>query len=224
MSETSILSGADEPRPTRQRLWAEFGTLFIGVPILMAVFFGLYPLFPVILALAAISVVLLWRTPGFSFRELWRGPVLGEWRLIVGFAVALGVGALAAAAVLVPDSLFVIPRERPALWLMIMVFYPLLSAVPQEIIFRPLFFRRYGALFPNEGIAVFANALVFGVGHLFYMNPVTILMTVFAGAIFGWSYLRHRSFLLTCVLHAIAGQIVFTVGLGRYFYHGAVGG
>ena len=224
MSERSLPPGAALARPTRQRLWAEALALFVGVPVVMAATFGLYPLFPVILALAAVAAALLWRTPGFTFAELARGPVLGEWRLILGFALAVGLGCLAIAAVLVPDGLFAIPRQRPALWIMIMVLYPLLSAVPQELIFRPLFFRRYGGLFPNEGIAVGANALAFGIGHLFYMNPVTILMTVIAGAVFGWAYLRHRSFLLACVLHAIAGQIVFTVGLGRYFYHGAVGG
>ena len=224
MSTASLEPGAARPRPTRLRLWAEALTLFLGVPIVMAATFGLYPLFPVILALAGVAAALLWRTPGFSFAELLRGPVLGEWRLIVVFALAGVIGCLAIAAVLVPDSLFAIPRERPRLWLLIMVVYPLLSAVPQELIFRPLFFRRYGGLFPNEGIAVGANAVAFGLGHLFYMNPVTILMTMAAGAVFGWAYLRHRSFLLACVLHSLAGQIVFTVGLGRYFYHGAVGG
>ena len=56
------------------------------------------------------------------------------------------------------------------------------------------------------------------------MNPVTIGLTVIAGWVMGWAYLRRRSFLLACVLHSVAGQIVFTVGLGRFFYHGAVGG
>ena len=31
---------------------------------------------------------------------------------------------------------------------MIVVLYPLLSALPQEIVSRPLFFRRYGLLPP----------------------------------------------------------------------------
>ena len=224
MSEASPSPGAAMRRPTRLRLWAEALALFVGVPVVMAATFGLYPLFPVILGLAGVAALLLWRTPGFAMRELARGPVLGEWRLILGFTLAVGLGCLAIAAVLVPGALFAIPRHRPELWILIMTVYPLLSAVPQELIYRPLFFRRYGGLFPNEGIAVGANAVAFGLGHLFYLNPVTILLTMIAGAVFGWAYLRHRSFLLACVLHSIAGQIVFTVGLGRYFYHGAVGG
>jgi len=218
------MPGTAMPRPTRLRLWAEFGCLFLGVPVLMAAFFGQYSLFTVIMALAAVAALLLALTPGFRFAELLRGPVLGEWRLLIGFTVGVALGCIAIAAALVPEGLFAIPRHRPELWIMIMVFYPLLSAVPQELIFRPLFFRRYGGLFPNEGVAVFVNALAFGMGHLFYMNPITIAMTVIAGAVFGWAYLKHRSFLLACILHSIAGQIVFTVGLGRYFYHGAIGG
>ena len=33
---------------------------------------------------------------------------------------------------------------------MIAALYPLLSALPQEIVFRPLFFRHYGALLPRD--------------------------------------------------------------------------
>ena len=43
------------------------------------------------------------------------------------------------------------------------------------------------------------------------------------GLIFGLVYLRFGSLLLATVLHAIAGQLVFTSGLGVYFYHGAIG-
>lgn len=211
-------------RPSRLRLWAEMLALFVGVPVAMAAALGHYPLLTVLILLGGVAAWLLRRTPGFAFAELLRGPVLGEWRLILGVAVLTGMTCLAVAAVLVPGQILAFPLHRTELWLMVMVFYPLVSVVPQELIYRPLFFRRYGGLFPNEGVAVAANAVLFGLGHLFYMNPVTIGMTVVAGAVFAVAYLRHRSFLLACVLHALAGQIVFTVGLGRYFYHGAVGG
>ena len=106
---------------------------------------------------------------------------------------------------------------------MIMVAYPILSAWPQEFIYRSLFFERYGGLFPTATIAIVANGLAFGIGHLFYMNPVTIAMTAAGGAFMGWAYLRNRSMLFAWVLHAIAGNIIFTAGLGIFFYHGAIG-
>lgn len=207
----------------RARLWAEFAALFLGVPVVMLVFFGSYPLFPVLLALALVAAGLLAATPGFSFAELLKGPVLGEWKLILGFALVVGGLCVAIAAQLRPEGMFWLPLERPGLWLMIMVLYPIASAAPQELIFRPLFFRRYGGLFATNRQAVTANAAIFGVGHLFYMNPLTILMSAGAGAVFALAYMRRGSFLLAVVLHAIAGQMVFTSGLGIYFYHGAVG-
>ena len=109
------------------------------------------------------------------------------------------------------------------LWLLILALYPLLSAIPQELIYRPLFFRRYSVLFQNDGLALAVNSAVFGLAHLLYMNPVTIGLAAFGGLVFGWVYLRHGSVLLAMLLHALAGQLVFTSGLGIYFYHGAVG-
>jgi membrane protease YdiL (CAAX protease family) len=205
------------------RLWAEFVALFVATPLAMTAFFGLYPLFPVLLALAIVAVVLLSVTPGFSSRELLRGPVFGQWRIIAVFAVCCTVVTFGLALVLVPGRFLEMPRYRPELWLAIMALYPLFSALPQELIFRPLFFRRYGHLFRHDGLALAANSAAFGLAHLFYMSPVTVGLTSLGGLIFGWVYLRHGSVMLAIVLHALAGQLVFTSGLGIYFYHGAVG-
>ena len=220
-----------EPAPTpataiplpRARLWSEFVVLFAGVPVAMAVFFGQYPLFPVILSLAILALVLLALTPSFSSRELLRGPVAGQWKLIAAFALAGAALSFGLVLAMVPERLLELPRQRPGLWLLILLAYPLLSAAPQELIYRVLFFRRYGALFPSDKLALAANSVAFGLAHLFYMNPLTIGLTALAGLIFGAVYLRFGSVLLTSVLHGLAGQLVFTSGLGVFFYHGAVG-
>ena len=209
--------------PSRTRLWAEFLALFVAAPVAMALFHGAYPLFGALLVFAAVSVVLLSRTPGFALRELARGPVLGQWHLILGFAAiaAAVIGSLV--LLLVPGHLLALPRHRTELWLMIMALYPFVSALPQEVIFRVLFFRRYGRLFSGDKIALAANTLAFAAAHLFYQNPVAIGLTLVGGLVFGWVYQRHGSFLLVLVLHALAGQIIFTLGLGIYFYSGAIG-
>jgi membrane protease YdiL (CAAX protease family) len=207
----------------RARLWTEFVVLFAGVPVAMAVFFGQYPLFPVILSLAVLALVLLALTPGFSPRELLRGPVASQWKLIAGFALAGAALCFGLTLALVPERLLELPRHRTGLWLLILLVYPLLSAAPQELIYRVLFFRRYGELFPSDKLALAANTVAFGFAHLFFMNPLTIGLTALAGLIFGAVYLRFGSVLLTSVLHGLAGQLVFTSGLGIYFYHGAVG-
>ncbi|MEL7464502.1 MAG: CPBP family intramembrane glutamic endopeptidase [Pseudomonadota bacterium] len=213
----------DAAAPSTARLWVEFTALFIGVPLAMAATAGLYPLFPVIIGLAVLACFLLYLTPGFRFAQLWKGPVLGEWRLIAVYAALTLANCLIFIFALAPERFLELPLNRPELWIMIMAFYPLLSALPQEVIYRSLFFERYGRLFPNAWMAIAVNGAVFGFGHLFYENWVTIALTACGGAIMGWAYLRNRSMLLAWVLHSISGQIIFTVGLGIYFYHGAVG-
>lgn len=195
----------------------------MGVPVALTVFFGRYPLFPTLLLFTILAVILLALTPGFQPRELVRGPVLREGRLILGFALVSVAITFTLALTLVPERFLELPRQRPELWLRIMLLYPLFSAIPQEIIYRALFFRRYGELFPNDRVAVGVNGLAFGLAHLFYLNPVAIGLTAISGLIFAWAYLRQGSFLLVVVLHALAGQIMFTSGLGIYFFHGAIG-
>jgi len=209
--------------PSRARLWLEFLGLFVGVPIAMAAFFGHYSLFTVLWGLVIVAAYLLARTPGFRWRSLREGAVLGEWKLILAFTAVTGASAATVAYLLVPHQMFGILLHRPELWLMIMILYPIASAAPQEFIYRPLFFHRYGELFPNRHWAVFVNGIAFGLGHLFYMNGVTIGLTVLVGWLFALAYLRGFSFPLVVLLHGIAGQIVFTVGLGVFFYHGSVG-
>ena len=212
---------------SRARLWSEFLILFFGVPILMAVYWDEIAqrrlLFGIVWALAIVAVILLARTPGFSFRSLLKGPVLSEWRIILTYFVVTSAVSVAFVFANVPERFLEIPTYRPNLWIMIMILYPVLSAWPQELIFRSLFFERYGVLFPSTALLLIANGAVFGFGHVFYMNWITISMTAIGGAVMGWAYLRHNSMLLAWVLHAIAGNIIFTVGLGSYFYHGNIG-
>ena len=225
MSETIV----NPPSSTsRLQLWAEFLGLFIGVPILMAVFFEDIQrnraLFPTVLGLAAVALFLLSRTDGWRFRDLFKGPVLSEWRIILGFWFVSALACTAFVFAIDPDLFLNFVLYRPELWLMVMIAYPILSAWPQEIIYRTLFFERYQALFPGTALLIFVNGAVFGFGHLFYDNWITISMTAIGGMVMGWAYLRNRSTTLAWVLHASAGQLVFTAGLGRFFYSGAVGG
>ena len=219
-------ASSTEPRveaAPRRQLWAEFVALFVVAPVAMAVFIGTVPLFAALFAFTLLSVVLLALTPGFRPRQLVQGPVLRHGAYILGFAAGAAAVCFALVLVLVPERLLELPRYRMDLWLKIMLFYPLISALPQEVIFRALFYRRYGNLFPGPNAALAANAAAFAVAHMFYQNAVAIGLTFVGGVIFALAYQRTGSFLLTVILHAIAGQIVFTSGLGIYFYHGAIG-
>jgi len=202
------------------RLGAEFVAVFVALPMLMA--FGVPPnwLWPVILGMTAAAAVLLSLTPGFSWRSLARGRVDGR---------MLGLAGLLTAATstllvwwLVPGRFLALPRHAPAMWLTIMALYPLLSALPQELVFRALFFGRYRSLFASERQAIVANALVFGLAHLMFWNWVAVSLCVAGGAIFALGY-RQQGFAQAVLLHGICGGILFTSGLGTFFYPGAVG-
>ena len=117
--------------PNRARLLVEFAALFVGVPLLMTATFGMYPLFPVIIGLAGLSCILLHITPGWEWKMLRAGPVLGEWRIILLYVLATLATCLAVVFINIPERFLEIPLNRTALWVMIMVLYPLVSAYPQ---------------------------------------------------------------------------------------------
>ncbi|WP_316015702.1 CPBP family intramembrane glutamic endopeptidase [Roseobacter sp. HKCCA0434] len=203
------------------RLWAELVGFYLGVPLLLA--FGLPPstMWTVLAAVTGIGIVLLHRTEGFDWRELAVARI--EWRATVIFALATALVAIVLTLTLMPQMWLYLPRTETALWLTILALYPLVSALPQELIFRPLFFRRYGALVPS-GAGIWINAALFSLAHLMYRDWIVLAMTFSGGLAFAWAYERRGSFWTAVLMHALAGGIVFTVGLGRLFYSGAVSG
>lgn len=203
------------------RLWAEFTLIFLALPLVMA--FAMSPdiMWSALTGVTVGSVLLLFFTPGFRWRSLFKGPLVADWRVALLFVV--GTSAIAGALVLwlAPWRLLSLPLNATDLWIRVMILYPFLSALPQEIVYRVLFFERYGHLFPNVRVAILINALCFGLAHLFFMNWPALILTTIGGLIFAWAYAQKRSFGFACLLHALGGQIIFTSGLGIYFYHGA---
>jgi len=125
---------------------------------------------------------------------------------------------------------------------MVMLLYPPLSALPQEIIFRSYFFCRFRSLFitddphpsplpdreraakgkaqAGEGVLIVASALAFGWVHIVLQNWVAVAFSFAGGLLFGDTYQRTHSLAATCLEHALYGCTLFTFGLGFYFYHG----
>jgi membrane protease YdiL (CAAX protease family) len=201
---------------------AEFAALYVGLPLVLALAMPPDWLWPVLFGATALALVLLALTPGFAWSELWRGWGGYDWRYVA--LVAAGTAVVAGLLVwwLVPGQALALPRRATGLWLMILLIYPIVSALPQELLFRPLFFRRYGMLFPGRWLAVATNGLVFGLAHLMFWNWVALALTFAGGMIFAQAYLGRGGFALAVVLHAVCGGIIFTSGLGSFFYHGAV--
>lgn len=207
--------------PPRARLWAEFVGFYLLVPVGVALFMPPTLIFPALFVAMAVGLGLLHGTDGFAWHQLrWRAGF--DWRVVAGFTVVTLVVATAALGLTRPDAFFNILHTQPMILPVIILFYPILSALPQEVVFRVLFYRRYGGLMPNGRTAMLVNAAVFSLAHLMYWSWVVALMTFFGGLIFSWAYEARRSFALAVLLHSIAGWIIFTLGLGVFFYSGNV--
>lgn len=123
-----------------------------------------------------------------------------------------------------PDTFLSLPRERPELWVRIMILYPLLSVWPQELIYRAFFYHRYTPLFGQGRLYTVMSATMFGYMHILFLNWVAVAMTFIGGLLFASDYRRNRSLALVCLEHSLYGCLIFTVGLGLYFYTGAAWG
>lgn len=208
------------PADAVTRRWVEFVALYLGAPLLIALWPSPRMMFPALLAFCGLGLLMLWQS-GFQWSRLWQG-----WGRIRWARVALFAAIVAGVAVTVlwwrhPSALFAFPRSHPGRLAMVWMLYPVLSALPQELIFRVLFFHRYQGLFRGNRAAVLVNAAVFALAHLMYWSPVVLAMTFAGGLVFALVYLR-RGFVAAWVFHAVAGNVLFTVGMGIYFYSGNV--
>ncbi|MBF6336359.1 CPBP family intramembrane metalloprotease [Nocardia abscessus] len=206
----------------RVYLGAEYATLFFGgATVYNAVLRGRSPI-PALLALAAGAAVYLRRSPDFDRAALWRSAALRtQARSMAAWAGSSAVALTAAVAVSRREDLFDLPRRNPLLWLAVMVLYPALSVYPQELIFRSFLFHRYAPVFGEGPVLVIASAAAFGFVHIVFGSWFSVIASGVGGWIFASRYLRTQSLFTASVEHSVYGMVVFTVGLGRYFYHGS---
>lgn len=211
----------------RQKFWRTLEMLLIycGVPILMtyAVYgFGV-SLIVILQPILLILVLWLWLDPAFSLKiELTRGfdfktllDILLHF-FFIGGALTILVGLMW------PEIFFGFPQAQPDIWRIVMIGYPILSVIPQELVYRTLFFHRYGPLFDDGAkLAVFANSLFFGFAHIVMANPVAVAGTMLISLLFARRYLRSGSLWATWLEHSLYGCLIFTLGLGIYFYTGS---
>lgn len=213
------------PDTNRRRIYlgAEYFALFFGATtVYNKAFRGRSPI-PALLALAAGAATYLRRCPDFDRDALWRSNALpAQARSMAGLAATSAAGLTAGVASVHPEDLFALPRRNPLLWLAVMVLYPMLSVYPQELIFRSFLFHRYALVFGRGPGLVAASAAAFGYVHILFGSWFSVASSGIGGLIFATRYQRSRSLFTASVEHSIYGILVFTVGLGRYFYHGTV--
>ncbi len=202
----------------------EFLLLTLGMPLLLYWVLPLRYLLPMLWLTALYSYIVLRRRAPEVLAQCWKNNTLTAVNIRPILLRFLGYASLLTLLTLwlEPESLFGFVRENPGFWLLVMVAYPLFSVIPQEIIFRTFFFARYKPLFPNTGAMILASAFMFGFAHILFQNWVAPLLCVAGGVLFARTYAKHHSLWLVSLEHALYGDFIFTIGLGRYFYHGSV--
>lgn len=209
----------------RWRLAAEIALFFIGLPLLANWLIQTYRIGLFALLQPAFLTLLVYLVFDRRFslkREFSRWPDRRLLLSVLALFLACAVGVSAFVAVTMPAAFLSLPRHNTGLWLMVMLFYPLLSALPQELGFRTFFFHRYGLLFAGKPALLIAlNGALFGFAHIIFGGWTSVVLSGLLGALLAWRYLRTRSLGAAWIEHALYGQLVFTVGLGRYFYTGA---
>lgn len=192
----------------------EFTVIFLVIPLVLALRILPAPPIPVLIAVAVLQTVWLWREGRFSAAKLINEEgVRRHWRVVAVRSLVLTTLLGAGVAVLAPKLLFAYLESAPVLWALLMILYPILSVVPQELVFRAFLFHRYADLFGKRQFMVAASAAAFG----FAGNWVSLVMSAFGGVLFARTYQQSRSLLLVTVEHALFGNFIFTIGLGEYF-------
>ncbi|MEP2781909.1 MAG: CPBP family intramembrane glutamic endopeptidase [Pseudoruegeria sp.] len=201
----------------------EFALFFLIGPIAIAIFMPPNFLFPMLFAVMILGLMLLHVTPGFQWRLLrnsWGGV---DWRLVLGMAGLTALTSFVVMQLYAPDRLFGLFQRVPWYFFLILIpGYTLLSALPQEIVFRVLFFRRYAEIIPHGPAALVLNGVIFALAHLMYWSLLVCVLTFFAGVLFAWAYKVKNSLGLAVAGHATAGVVLFLFGMGEFFYSGNV--
>jgi membrane protease YdiL (CAAX protease family) len=210
---------------TKARLWAEMLLVFVGLPVVCILFrrdvIGM--VVPLLLVAGLFSWLWLKRQPGYDLRRLWIGPAFSRHILPrVALFVPLGILLTGLSYWILPDSFLVFPRYTPLIWALVMVLYPVLSAYPQELVFRACFFERYRPLFTSDFAMILASAVFFGFAHAFLGNWIAPVLAGIGGILFGRTYLRSGSLLIASLEHGLYGDLLFTLGMGWFFYAGSI--
>jgi membrane protease YdiL (CAAX protease family) len=204
---------------------AECALLFLLLPILLVPLRAevAVRVIPATLAAAACCTLVLLASARFDRRRLWRTRHLRRHlAAMLALFVPAGLLLLALTYRCLRAHFLAFPAGKPLIWLLVMGLYPVLAAYPQEVIFRGFFFHRYGKLFPNKGLLLLASSCSFALAHLFFANWIAPVLAFFGGLLFGYRYLQSDSILIAGIEHALWGNCLFTLGIGWFFYGGAV--
>ncbi len=218
---------------TARKEWivGEMLLLFVAGPALLAaaVYRWHVPLIAMLPFVFAGFITILLRQSDQTWRaDLVRLPSRREVFSILALFVVCGSALALFTYERYPQSFLAFPRQNTPFWLLIMTFYPLISVTTQELVYRVLFFHRYAPAMNGGGwLAIAVNAALFAgmhaiifASHSAHFHWEAVAFSFAGGLIFAYRYTRTRSFLAVAMEHALYGDLVFTIGLGRFFFTG----
>src|SRR5262249_10553786 len=151
-------------------------------------------MFPILWVIALFCVAFLLSDPSFDRAALWRLPVRHPHvtKMAIRYVVLATLLAVIV-RVFSPPSLGRFPRRNPKFFALFVVAYPLLSALPQGIIWRVVLAHRYAPLFDGRTGLLVAGALAFALAHITFRNVIALVLTACGGALFLDTYLATGS-------------------------------
>ncbi|GKW50973.1 CPBP family intramembrane metalloprotease [Pseudoalteromonas shioyasakiensis] len=207
-----------------QYRWLEFTLIFVSLPLL-GFFLRAYLanwLIPALIILMAVCGMLLLSDPHFKrFRLTSLGQFSAVKRRLFSFFF---LGALFSGmfyGIMNQENWFSLPRNSFNDWLMLLLLYPILSVMPQELIFRTYFFHRYKRIMPSKTVRIIVSASVFALAHIVYANVLAVLLAFLGGLLFSYTYAQSRSTFVCVIEHSLWGLWMFTLGLGDVLDAGA---
>ncbi len=208
----------------KKLLALEFFLLCLVLPS-MIIAFRLAPyMFAFLWSAAGICWLIYRRYHLQDLRQLWRWDMV-TWENLRPILIRWVVCCVLMAGFLYfydPDRMLYLVYNKPQIIPFLLVLYPVLSALPQEFIFCSFFFDRYAPFFKTERRKIIASAIVFAYAHVLFINPVAPILSFIGGYIFASTFAQTRSLALVTIEHGLYGNFLFVIGLGWYFYGGAV--
>lgn len=203
---------------SKTRLISEFIILYLMLPLMIMMDWMPVPLLLILLVLGIAVHLFLYHDHDFNRNNFinWKSGRGEIWKIL---ALFIPLGALMVLLIWRIDEtkLFYLPSINPWFLIIISIFYPVFSVVPQGLAYRALFFHRYGSLFPGRTIQIVVSAAVFSLGHILYKNALVLLLAFIAGLIFAYRYRKTDSLLISILEHSLYGVWLFTCGLGYFF-------
>ncbi len=213
--------------PARIWLILEFLLLCVVLPTTIIIFRLAPFMFAFLWAAALYGAWVTTRTPGGRdfLRAMWRFDAVNadNMRVIIPRWILACIAMTVIIYFYDPGRMFGL-ADRIPLWALplLVLMYTIFSALPQEFIFCAFFFRRYAPFFATALRMVVGSAIIFAYAHVLFINWVAPVLSLVAGIIFARTYQKTGSLALVTIEHGLYGGWLFIVGLGWYFYGGAV--